>query len=223
MNGDMKKLLCLVSLIWTVAADAPTLDERNRIVQLHTQVRESVEPTASNMMLMSYSTELESLAQQYIVNCSSAPPDPDFLPENVSEIPFISRGVKLTFDEVLKEFVSEKQFYDYENNTCTRACFGYKQMVTAKTTAVGCTERQCYNKTADSEAMYFTMCLYKPADKLLDERPYKSGTSCSECPKGYICRNKQCFFNSSLRNTISRAFWLIVISNLVFLSVSSTA
>uniref|UniRef100_A0A5K3FV60 SCP domain-containing protein n=1 Tax=Mesocestoides corti TaxID=53468 RepID=A0A5K3FV60_MESCO len=219
----MRKVLYLVLLVWTVAADVPTLEERNKIMEWHTQVRESVEPTASNMMFMSYSTELESLAQGYIVNCSFAPPDQNFLPENVSEIPHMSIGARPTFDEMLKEFASEKQFYDYENNRCTDSCYDYKQMVSAETSAVGCIQRQCTSQTVDAQAMYLTMCLYKPSDKRLNERPYKSGASCSECPEGYTCRSKQCFFNSTSRNSISGAFWLIAISNLLFLSVSSTA
>uniref|UniRef100_A0A5K3FUV2 SCP domain-containing protein n=1 Tax=Mesocestoides corti TaxID=53468 RepID=A0A5K3FUV2_MESCO len=53
----MKKLICLVALVWNVTADVPTLAERKRIVEFHTQIRESVEPTASNMMYLTYSTE----------------------------------------------------------------------------------------------------------------------------------------------------------------------
>uniref|UniRef100_A0A5K3FSB0 SCP domain-containing protein n=1 Tax=Mesocestoides corti TaxID=53468 RepID=A0A5K3FSB0_MESCO len=218
----MRKLICLVALIWTVAADVPTLEERNRIMELHTQVRESVEPTASNMMFLRYSSELETLAQGYIVNCSFAPPNPDFLPENVSEIFHLKSGARPTFDEMLQDIASRKQYYDYEKDQCTDACFDYRQMIYAKQTAVGCAQRQCTSQTVDAQARYLTMCLYKPSERYFQERPYKSGVSCSECPEGYICRTKQCFSNSGLRNSFSGTFWLFVISNLLFLSISST-
>uniref|UniRef100_A0A5K3G0R8 UPAR/Ly6 domain-containing protein n=1 Tax=Mesocestoides corti TaxID=53468 RepID=A0A5K3G0R8_MESCO len=43
------------------------------------------------------------------------------------------------------------------------------------------------------------MCLIKRTGKNLNDRPYRSGVSCSECSEGLSCRRNQCFRQSPVK------------------------
>uniref|UniRef100_A0A5K3FSF1 SCP domain-containing protein n=1 Tax=Mesocestoides corti TaxID=53468 RepID=A0A5K3FSF1_MESCO len=62
-------LLCSLPLLRLVAADILLPEERRAMVEFHLQLRENVQPPASNMLLMRYSTELESLINEWLENC----------------------------------------------------------------------------------------------------------------------------------------------------------
>uniref|UniRef100_A0A5K3FIN4 SCP domain-containing protein n=1 Tax=Mesocestoides corti TaxID=53468 RepID=A0A5K3FIN4_MESCO len=173
VNGSMKKVLYLAALIWIVSGQVPTVEERTRIMELLTEVRESVDPPASNMMMLTYSSELESIAKDWIANCSVLAPDPRYLPENVS--------ATQSFDYVFRP--------------------SFESMVTATATAVGCSQRHCFNRTEHLPAMYYTTCLYKPVKIIITERPYNQGNSCSACPESFTCQRKQCVNISSVVTT----------------------
>uniref|UniRef100_A0A5K3FTD6 SCP domain-containing protein n=1 Tax=Mesocestoides corti TaxID=53468 RepID=A0A5K3FTD6_MESCO len=82
----MKTTIYFVALIWSVVGEMFTETERKEIVELHTQLRESVQPPASNMLMMRYSPELETLAEKWIVNCTSSLADPKTLDEHVAGV-----------------------------------------------------------------------------------------------------------------------------------------
>uniref|UniRef100_A0A5K3FUN8 SCP domain-containing protein n=1 Tax=Mesocestoides corti TaxID=53468 RepID=A0A5K3FUN8_MESCO len=58
----MQLLIAISAFIWLVVAEPPTDKEREEILEFHTRIRENVNPPASNMQLMNYSPELETLA-----------------------------------------------------------------------------------------------------------------------------------------------------------------
>uniref|UniRef100_A0A5K3FCM5 Pacifastin domain-containing protein n=1 Tax=Mesocestoides corti TaxID=53468 RepID=A0A5K3FCM5_MESCO len=43
------------------------------------------------------------------------------------------------------------------------------------------------------------MCLIKRTEGNLNDRPYKTGVSCSECSDGFSCHRNQCFRQSPLK------------------------
>ncbi|KAL5967236.1 Peptidase inhibitor 16 [Taenia solium] len=43
-----------------------------------------------------------------------------------------------------------------------------------------------------SNPQYLTVCQYKPGGNYVGQRPYRFGQSCNRCPRGYVCRRKQC-------------------------------
>uniref|UniRef100_A0A5K3F7M4 SCP domain-containing protein n=1 Tax=Mesocestoides corti TaxID=53468 RepID=A0A5K3F7M4_MESCO len=124
----MRTLIYLVALIWSATAEVPTPEQRKEILELHTNLRESVQPHASNMMLMTYSTELEAITYNWIANCSFITPHPDTLPGDVVDIGEDVEDGMLTIVEMVKRFASEKRFYNYDRNRCTEYCYNYKHV-----------------------------------------------------------------------------------------------
>uniref|UniRef100_A0A5K3FKM8 SCP domain-containing protein n=1 Tax=Mesocestoides corti TaxID=53468 RepID=A0A5K3FKM8_MESCO len=123
----MRWLIFLAVIILHVAAEVPTEEERNQITEFHTKLREEVNPPATNMMLMQYSTELEQLTQNLLANCSYRGPEANSTPAGVWPILNVTQVVKPKFIDVLTEFGNQKQFYNYDNNSCDAFCYFYKK------------------------------------------------------------------------------------------------
>ncbi|XP_052193941.1 pathogenesis-related protein 1A-like [Diospyros lotus] len=72
--------------------------------------------------------------------------------------------------EAIKLWVDEKNYYDYESNTCSIgeiACGHYTQVVWNTTTDVGCGRVQCKNND-----WWFITCNYYPPGNYVGERPF---------------------------------------------------
>uniref|UniRef100_A0A5K3FBY5 SCP domain-containing protein n=1 Tax=Mesocestoides corti TaxID=53468 RepID=A0A5K3FBY5_MESCO len=126
----MLPFVCLSCILWCVTAQIPTQQERDDIVEFHTALRENVKPEASNMEIMSYSMELENLAQDWSESCNFHEADSDVYPQfqNIGQV-FASGGrFKPTFSEILPAFAWARDHYDYENDTCKGFCDDYKQV-----------------------------------------------------------------------------------------------
>uniref|UniRef100_A0A5K3FD38 SCP domain-containing protein n=1 Tax=Mesocestoides corti TaxID=53468 RepID=A0A5K3FD38_MESCO len=183
------KLLCVLILTWHVLAEVPTDEERKEILECHTRLREHVNPPASNMMLMNYSIEMENLAVKSLADCR---PPSDLEPfQGTSELLMDELPEKPQFVQELST-VNGKT-YDYERDDCSGPCRDYNLMVWATSTQVGCATKKCPKRGDVSKSTYALVCIYKPGDNSVAERPYKSGKSCSQCPGGYGCQRNQCY------------------------------
>ncbi|KAI4381690.1 hypothetical protein MLD38_007743 [Melastoma candidum] len=70
----------------------------------------------------------------------------------------------------VEEWVKEKAYYDYGNNTCVpghETCGVYTQVVWGKSRALGCGQAVC-----GKEALGLTVCFYDPPGNVVGERPY---------------------------------------------------
>uniref|UniRef100_A0A5K3FS48 SCP domain-containing protein n=1 Tax=Mesocestoides corti TaxID=53468 RepID=A0A5K3FS48_MESCO len=190
----MLKLICLLSLLWWVEADSPMPEQTKQIVDLLTKIREEVNPTASNMMLMEYSDELENLAKNWLKNCTYPLPHGPAYPEYKDVVDVLqtgSRKADASFD-LSKVYNSEKNAFNYENNTCNSSCANYRRMIWSTATQVGCYLQHCERSNYWPDSKYIMACLYRPAVLNDQEKPYKSGTPCSACPYGRDCNHNQC-------------------------------
>uniref|UniRef100_A0A5K3EFN1 SCP domain-containing protein n=1 Tax=Mesocestoides corti TaxID=53468 RepID=A0A5K3EFN1_MESCO len=194
----MQRSICLVALMLTVAGKALTTEERCKILEYHRKMREDVVPEARNMLLMSYSTELEELAQNWLESCAFTFPydQPEY--HDVAHFVLLGTGDQPVSCETVGEFVSLKQHYNYTINDCTKPCYQYKRMVWATTDKVGCSQKLCQNSIFFPKPQYIFTCFYKPADVMMKDRPYLSGSICTECPQGFSCYRKQCTNLTSL-------------------------
>uniref|UniRef100_A0A5K3F441 SCP domain-containing protein n=1 Tax=Mesocestoides corti TaxID=53468 RepID=A0A5K3F441_MESCO len=124
----MRVVIYFMVLIWSAVTEIPTDEQRREIVELHTKLRESVQPPASNMMLMRYSSELEALAQKYIANCSSGWPNPWTLPEDIFDLGRLSSSSTNPYASMLTKFSSQRQYYNYDQYQCKDTCFEYQRV-----------------------------------------------------------------------------------------------
>uniref|UniRef100_A0A5K3ENV2 SCP domain-containing protein n=1 Tax=Mesocestoides corti TaxID=53468 RepID=A0A5K3ENV2_MESCO len=184
----MKTFLSLLVFLWQVIAEVPTEEERIAILEYHTKLRESVEPSASNMQLMTYSTEMEKLAEVFTsnnLNVSSLPQD-----ENIGYLDDNASLEKPKYADLLANVNGNK--YNYYRDECEDTCWNYKQMVWAASTQVGCAIN-AYRGVENKNVLHYTIaCVYKSSDIELRGRPYNRGQSCSECPENFVCHRKQC-------------------------------
>uniref|UniRef100_A0A5K3FT17 SCP domain-containing protein n=1 Tax=Mesocestoides corti TaxID=53468 RepID=A0A5K3FT17_MESCO len=93
-------------------------------------MREDVQPTASNMHLISYSVELEQLAEEWLAHCDHRKPDSKMFPQykGVGQILTIQHTENLTFEDTYYYLRAQKDYYDFENNECEDYCGDYEQV-----------------------------------------------------------------------------------------------
>uniref|UniRef100_A0A5K3FY54 SCP domain-containing protein n=1 Tax=Mesocestoides corti TaxID=53468 RepID=A0A5K3FY54_MESCO len=216
-----KTLICLLALVWCVASNAGEYvglseQERKSILTAHSSIRKSVNPTASNMLMLNYSVELEQQAAEYLKTCplgkvNSAGAKATAVPGKTA---YIDTSNTMTFEQIIAKFGEEKADYTYDSNTCKqdKTCMNYTQVVWAETNEVGCAKQECAIQNSESGGTGSgsfanggdsaggdtgvkttqVVCYYTPAGNTEDAKPYKQGTSCSECPNNFKCEENQC-------------------------------
>uniref|UniRef100_A0A5K3G0N0 SCP domain-containing protein n=1 Tax=Mesocestoides corti TaxID=53468 RepID=A0A5K3G0N0_MESCO len=122
----MLKLLCLLGLMGAVLGEVPSQKDRIAILRCHRRLRETVQPPASNMQLITYSTEMENRANAFLAECPGAILDtsPDF--KNTAYFITTRFNKEIDFRDVLCKV--DGRGYIYDNDTCSDNCFGYKQV-----------------------------------------------------------------------------------------------
>ncbi|KAJ8465138.1 hypothetical protein OPV22_027690 [Ensete ventricosum] len=81
---------------------------------------------------------------------------------------FWGSNANFTAADAVKTWVGEKQYYNYDRNSCTgnRYCGHYTQVVWRDSTAIGCARVRC-----DTGAT-FIICNYRPVGNIVGKRPY---------------------------------------------------
>uniref|UniRef100_A0A5K3F5Q4 SCP domain-containing protein n=2 Tax=Mesocestoides corti TaxID=53468 RepID=A0A5K3F5Q4_MESCO len=182
----MRRIICVLAVIWQVFAKVPSKEERAEILANLTQIRGNVTPEASNMNLLTYSETLERVANRYVLKCIPEYPW-DYIYQEYVGIGFIFS--KYSGQPHFKDAISlanNSASYDYDKDLCRGACKDYKQAVTAAATAVGCAKQYCKN-----HGLGLVACAFNNSDNRRRGWPYVRGTSCSKCPMD-DCIHKQC-------------------------------
>uniref|UniRef100_M8BY09 Pathogenesis-related protein 1 n=1 Tax=Aegilops tauschii TaxID=37682 RepID=M8BY09_AEGTA len=80
-------------------------------------------------------------------------------------------GTEWTATDAVNSWVSEKQYYDHDSNTCSapdgESCGHYTQVVWRDSTAIGCARVVC-----DSGDGVFIICSYNPPGNFPGVSPY---------------------------------------------------
>lgn len=188
--------VCSVSL--------PDITDRKFIedcVKEHNRARSSVSPPASNMLYMTWDEALAVTARAWAGHCVFEH-NPNLKDAQRMHPTYPSVGENIwagyppsSFDvtRAIRRWVDEKQHYSYQENTCTKVCGHYTQVVWATSYKVGCAVQLCpkgVTQFRPNEGAVF-VCNYATAGNMIGSRPYESqGEACSGC-EGF-CEDRLC-------------------------------
>uniref|UniRef100_A0A5K3EMA2 SCP domain-containing protein n=3 Tax=Mesocestoides corti TaxID=53468 RepID=A0A5K3EMA2_MESCO len=185
----MHKLICLLALIVHVFAEVPSEEERRTLEECHSKLRESVDPPASNMHLIKYTLQMEKLAEELFTYCASGVPESDPKYQHIGGAVVVPEDGKPRFSDLCKvNSTASKSSKD----RCINECHNYRQMVYGTSTEFGCFIGVCQHP----EPVHVLLCVYNPSKIEIGSTPYEPGESCSKCPAGYGCQQKQCYIDS---------------------------
>jgi len=176
--------------------DHLTDEEVEFVLKNHNYWRSLVRPNASNMLQMEYDDDLAHRAKEYSSECQPTPSTDrssskfDYVGENI----YFNDNVTVTLESLYKaisSWGSSAGFYRYADNFCSKNCDSYKQMVWAKSYAVGCGVSTCHNVLYNDSVVaegQLVVCNYGPSsNNITGQQPYKTGDGCSDCPVGHTC------------------------------------
>ncbi|KAJ8261747.1 hypothetical protein GJAV_G00157950 [Gymnothorax javanicus] len=188
----------------------------SQCVNSHNQYRASVNPSASNMLYMTWDEALAITARAWARHCKfihnprldtheEVHPTFQSVGENLwvgtpASYFSVERAVKLWHDEVAH--------YRYVSNECSpgEVCGHYTQVVWATSYKVGCAVQNCPNGVQyySSRPGAIFVCNYGDAGNYLGVKPFKTGRPCSACGAD-TCRNSLCRNND--RDQLKRYDW----------------
>ncbi|KAE8605419.1 hypothetical protein XENTR_v10015126 [Xenopus tropicalis] len=167
---------------------------RQKIVDIHNAYRRSANPTASNMLKMSWSIEAENNAKNWATTCNqyhSQPAARQIANITCGENLFMS-SYPASWEEVIQSLHSEYDNFEYGVGAkAVGLVIGhYTQVMWYKSYRIGCYCTECPNDGV--RLKYYYVCQYYPAGNYADRinYPYKSGPSCADCPDA--CDNGLC-------------------------------
>uniref|UniRef100_A0A5K3EFN8 SCP domain-containing protein n=1 Tax=Mesocestoides corti TaxID=53468 RepID=A0A5K3EFN8_MESCO len=177
-----------------VLSSALSPKEREAVEEFGRKLREEVQPPASDIKLLTYSMEMEQLAEKYKNGCLHGSPDPMLNPEyqDTQMLFWFDSGQPLPFPDYLKDVLEQKQEYDFDKRRCRSTCVHYLQFVYANATEVGCATHVCgIDDASAANSYHVALCVLRKKYER-GRRPYHRGPSCSRCPLGYECFRRQC-------------------------------
>jgi hypothetical protein len=158
-----------------------TSTDITNLVNEHNKCRANVNPPAGNMQTISWSSTLQTTAQNYANNCTSS--DGILLSHNPNRGTDVGENIYATTGgpqadpvQATDDWDSESANYDYSKNYCEGApynyltnpnwgsCGHYTQLVWATTTQVGCGRVYCPNL----QYPYNIVCDYYTAGNIAD-------------------------------------------------------
>ncbi|XP_062406278.1 cysteine-rich venom protein-like [Sardina pilchardus] len=164
------------------------------IVNKHNELRRSVNPTASNMLKMSWNSEVAANAQKWADSCKqrhSTSSERRISTGGCGENLFYS-SAPLSWDDSIQAWFGENRHYKYGEGPIGNATVGhYTQLVWYRSNEIGCAVAHCPHGFA-----YFYVCHYCPAGNVFYKghngyaHPYKEGPPCGDCPDN--CDNGLC-------------------------------
>ncbi|XP_004473025.1 glioma pathogenesis-related protein 1 [Dasypus novemcinctus] len=196
----------MVSLVTSYSYSSNTLpdidneDFRKDCARIHNNYRSEVNPTASDMLYMTWDPVLAQIAKAWAKTCQFKHNNRLKLPNKLHPN-FTSLGENIwtgslnsfSVTSAVNRWYNETHHYDFETRTCQAVCGHYTQVVWANTYKVGCAVQFCptvLGFAGISNAAHF-ICNYGPAGNY-PTLPYKRGATCSACPNNDNCLDKLC-------------------------------
>ncbi|KAM7328159.1 hypothetical protein ACRRTK_012251 [Alexandromys fortis] len=216
MQATLAMMVWMASSVSSSSYTASTLpditneDFIQQCVQIHNQNRSRVNPTARNMLYMSWDSDLARIAKSWAKVCrfehnprlkSRLHPNFTTVGENI----WTGSLSLFSVSSAISSWYNEVKYYDFRTRRCTGVCGHYTQVVWADSYKVGCAVQFCPrvgNFEKLSNGAHF-ICNYGPAGNY-PTWPYKQGTTCSDCPKDDRCLNNLCI--NPRRDGVSRKY-----------------
>merc|ERR1711860_24734 len=177
-----------------------TNTQRQDLLDAHNDARRQVSPTASNMEKMEWDSSLETIAQSYADTCvwQHNSQRSTGMSYYVGENLYLTTG-GFSASGVVNSWNSEKSYYDYSTQGCSKVCGHYTQVVWSNSNKLGCGIKRCSQVTGLSgwSNVLLAVCNYGKGGNYRGVSPYLSGTQCSNCPSGTSCDNGLCSTGSS--------------------------
>uniref|UniRef100_A0A3Q2DQD9 Cysteine rich secretory protein 3 n=1 Tax=Cyprinodon variegatus TaxID=28743 RepID=A0A3Q2DQD9_CYPVA len=151
--------------VHVLGAIRATSAEQTEIVNKHNTLRRGVNPTASNMMKMSWNKEAAANAQAWAATCSMQHSSSSSreITSGCGENLYMSSS-KNTWSNAIQTWYNEVKDYRYGVGSTNGGVVGhYTQVVWAKSNQVGCAMAYCPN----SKYKYFYVCHYCPPSEIL--------------------------------------------------------
>nr|VZI45843.1 unnamed protein product [Spirometra erinaceieuropaei] len=162
------------------------------IMEYHNLARKSVYPGAADMQTMTYDTELEKLAEEWVSQCVDDHPTSErYKPYGQNLATAGNRDPLDSLHVAMTLWYAERANYLGKNNYCSEEpCAHYTAMIWSNTTKVGCSYNRCDN--IFGMKTYLWACQYYPRGNWIGEEPYQKGDACSKCRRGQTCKLSQC-------------------------------
>ncbi|XP_036617761.1 GLIPR1-like protein 1 [Trichosurus vulpecula] len=178
-------------------------------VDMHNQVRTTVEPVCGNMKYMSWDPALAKSARAWAKRCvfqhnsligQKHECHPTF--STVGENLWMGKITDNVVRDSITDWYNESRYFELATIICTTFCGHYTQVVWATTYKVGCALKMCPNLGKD---YVLFVCDYAPAGNLVGIRPYQKGLRCNHCPEDH-CENNLCR-NPARDKVLSYPYW----------------
>ncbi|XP_072306818.1 cysteine-rich venom protein-like [Eucyclogobius newberryi] len=188
---------CLLALGLVAALQVPSLaedivttaTESEEIVDKHNALRRGVQPSASNMLRMSWSNEAAANAKVWANKCTlNHSPDSDRVisTSGCGENLYMSSS-KRSWSDAIQSWHNEVQDWKYGVGSVNGQVVGhFTQLVWYRSNLIGCAMAYC----PGAKYEYFYVCHYCPPGNYQYKQPYTAGTPCEACPTA--CDNGLC-------------------------------
>ncbi|KAM9229881.1 glioma pathogenesis-related protein 1 [Dugong dugon] len=196
----MVSLVSCYSYTSTTLPDIENEDFIQDCVRIHNKFRSEVNPTASDMLYMTWDTKLAQIAKAWAKTCQFKHNEQLKQPHKLHPN-FTSLGENIwtgsvsifSVSSAITNWYSEIKYYDFKTQKCQKVCGHYTQVVWANSYKVGCAVQFCPKvsgfETLSAGAHF--ICNYGPAGNY-PTWPYKKGATCSACHENDMCLDKLC-------------------------------
>nr|XP_056712796.1 serotriflin-like [Euleptes europaea] len=169
-----------------------SLELQKEIVDKHNEMRRNVQPTASNMLKMTWNEKLSDGSKRWNDECQTKtiPPEERMLDGVMCGQNTFQATLPASWPKILDYWKSKSRLFKYGVGPLDpqKPIYRYTQAIWYRSHQIGCSVSQC----PAYRQKYLYSCLYCPAGNIFSRKtkPYKEGPPCGDCPDH--CENKLC-------------------------------